>query len=87
MWSCIQWSWSSGGNRVNGLNGLPVILPRVMHISTVNPDLRVPWTIETTDRIRRHLRSIVHSWIMSSCELIVESAVNIQMPVYQEQEV
>jgi Na+/proline symporter len=32
MWSCIQWSF--GGNRVVGLNGLPVILPRVMHIST-----------------------------------------------------
>jgi hypothetical protein len=26
--------WSFGGNRAVGLNGLPVILPRVMHIST-----------------------------------------------------
>jgi hypothetical protein len=26
--------WSFGGNRLTGLNGLSVILPRVMHIST-----------------------------------------------------
>jgi hypothetical protein len=34
--SCKQRSsdCQCGGNRVNGLNGLPVILPRVIHIST-----------------------------------------------------
>jgi hypothetical protein len=36
MWSCIQWSF--GGNRLTGLNGLSVILPRVMHISTEEND-------------------------------------------------
>jgi hypothetical protein len=32
--------WSFGGNRLTGLNGLPVILPRVMHISTGSDDRR-----------------------------------------------
>jgi hypothetical protein len=47
--------WSFGGNRVVGLNGLPVILPRVMHISTEIAEFLVPMSLTLShDHLFQH---------------------------------